>query len=130
MAKRSSKDPTMTSYHKVNVYATPEEMIEMFGEPVYGNNDGEDKTNMEWVLETTEFPNEWDVPRGTVFTIYDWKEYRPLSMNETVQWHIGAHNSIISWQAQSEIENNDILNLEKEGMDGEDINLMRDLDII
>ena len=127
MARRSNIDSTGTSYHRVNILATPAELIKKFGEPQWGYNDGKDKVNMEWVLETTEYPNEWDVPLGTVFTIYDWKEGKPLFEDDIVEWHIGANSSIISWQAQHEVNNWDVLNLEKQGVDKKDINVMRDL---
>jgi hypothetical protein len=127
MAKISSKSPVGTSYHSVNISATPAELIKKFGEPQWGYNDGKDKVNMEWVLETTEYPNEWNVPKGTVFTIYDWKEYRPLEDNEVIQWHIGAKNSIISWQAQDEVNKWEELSLKRDGLSNKDINVMRDL---
>jgi hypothetical protein len=29
---------------------------------------------------------------GTVFYVYDWKEYRPISLDEVIDWHIGGKN--------------------------------------
>jgi hypothetical protein len=40
---------------------------------------------------------------GWVFTIYDWKEYRSLSENEIIEWHVGGHNGQITKQAVNEI---------------------------
>jgi hypothetical protein len=37
------------------------------------------------------------------FTIYDWKEYRTLKMNEKVEWHIGAKNPYFASLALSEV---------------------------
>lgn len=127
MAQRSDKSPTFTSYHGITITATPSELIEKFGEPQWGQNNGRDKVNMEWVLETTQFPNEWNVSPGAVFTIYDWKYYKPLDMNEEISWHIGAKNSIVSWQAQHEIQNHELLKLEQDGMEKQDIEVLKNL---
>jgi hypothetical protein len=40
---------------------------------------------------------------GEVFTIYDWKEYRPLKLDEYVVWHIGAKDKSTSNTAEDEI---------------------------
>ena len=29
---------------------------------------------------------------GTVFSVYDWKEYRSISLDEVIDWHIGGKN--------------------------------------
>lgn len=84
-----------TSFHGQVVEATVTELIAACGSPVGGNNDGKDKVNFEWVLETS---------TGNVFTIYDWKEYRVLPMNEVIQWHIGAHSKLVAEQALKELE--------------------------
>jgi hypothetical protein len=57
-------------------------------------NTGEDKVNFEWEMETEE---------GEVFCIYDWKEYRPLKLDEYVIWHIGAKSKSVSNDAEDEI---------------------------
>jgi hypothetical protein len=133
MAKRSKDDGhTMigTSFHGIFIKATPNQIIKKYGEPMWGENDGQDKVNMEWVLETTEYPNRWDVPKGTIFTIYDWKEYRSLGMDEQVEWHIGSNKQVDGRQATSEWENHSINILKSQGMSDEDIQIMHDLDII
>jgi hypothetical protein len=56
-------------------------MVNAIGKPQYT---GIDKTNYMWVCE---------LPTGEVYTIYDWKYYRPLSEEEVVEWHIGAHDA-------------------------------------
>mgnify|MGYP003658316002 CR=1 FL=1 len=53
------------------------------------------KVNFEWEMETS---------NGDVFTVYDWKEYRSLSGNEVVEWHIGGHSKRVTEQAKREIE--------------------------
>ena len=37
------------------------------------------------------------------FTIYDWKEYRPLHMDEKIEFHIGALSSTQSIEAKNEV---------------------------
>lgn len=73
-----------TSFFNNTVTATPNQIIKLLGQPSSMGNDGRDKVNMEWDCITN---------TGVVFTIYDWKYYRPLDMDEQVQWHIGAHNA-------------------------------------
>jgi hypothetical protein len=40
---------------------------------------------------------------GEVFTIYDWKEYRMIDVNEKIEWHIGSFSKGNSLDAQSEV---------------------------
>jgi hypothetical protein len=81
MVKKSKKDPTGTSFHNVTVRCTPQQLIDLLGPAQWGSNDGRDKTNFDWVCETS---------TGILFTIYDWKEYRALDLNEEVVFHIGG----------------------------------------
>jgi len=129
MAKKSDKSQLMTSFHRVTYTATVAQLKKMFGEPTFNWNDGESKTNMEWVLETTEKDNNWDIPVGTVFTLYDWKEYRPLEDDDIINWHIGTHSKFASWQAQHELHNHQEIDATNQGL-SDDIGLMKDLDII
>jgi len=83
---RPLQDPNSTngtSFHDDIIFATPNEMKHILGEPAYEQNDGSDKVNMEWELE---------MPDGNVFTVYDYKEYKPLHPNARVEWHIGGHD--------------------------------------
>ena len=75
--KRSSKTEG-TSFYNTTLNATPQELINALGKPEYFSNDGSDKTNMDYSLETED---------EIAFTIYDWKEYRPLQMDETIEFH-------------------------------------------
>ena len=93
MAKKTYQDVDGTSFHGVVIRATVDQLTKAFGEP-YDNNSGEDKVNFEWDMETDE---------GEVFTIYDWKEYRPLQRDEYVTWHIGAKSKSDSNVAEREI---------------------------
>ena len=83
-----------TSFHGVTLTVTPQQLIDALGEPEYFSNDGSDKTNMDYSLETED---------EIAFTIYDWKEYRPLQMDETIEFHIGALSSTQSIEAKNEV---------------------------
>jgi hypothetical protein len=93
MAKKTYKNVTGTSFHDVTFKATVDQLTKAFGEP-YDNNSGDDKVNFEWDMETDE---------GDVFTIYDWKHYRKLDLDEVIEWHIGSLSRMISWDALDEI---------------------------
>ena len=94
MAKLSNKSATGTSFHGHRVKATPNQLIEVLGEPQFADNSGQDKTNFDWVCETQD---------GEVFTIYDWKEYKPLDMDSYYSFHIGAHCGGTAARGLSEI---------------------------
>lgn len=93
MAKKTYQLTDGTSFHGVVIRATVNQLTKAFGEP-YDNNTGEDKVNFEWEMETDE---------GEVFTIYDWKEGRPIGRDEFVTWHIGAKSKSDSNVAEREI---------------------------
>ena len=81
MAKLTKKSSGGTSFYDSVINTTPNKLISILGEPQYMRNDGNDKVNMDWTCETKD---------GSVFTIYDWKEYRPIGMDETIEFHIGG----------------------------------------
>ena len=94
MAKKTYQDVDGTSFHGVVIRATVNQLTSAFGDPTIVDNTGEDKTNYEWDMETNE---------GEVFTIYDWKEGRPIGKDEFVTWHIGAKSKSVSNDAEREI---------------------------
>ena len=94
MAKATNSYINGTSFHGTTITSTVFELKELFGEPSFEDNYGEDKVNFEWNCETED---------GDVFTIYDWKEYRELHEDEIVKFHIGALSKQISEQAKQEI---------------------------
>ena len=94
MAKLSNKSASGTSFHRQEITATPNQLIEALGEPQFGDNDGRDKTNFDWVCETKD---------GNVFTVYDWKEYKPLNMDSYYSFHIGAKSGLVGLKALAEI---------------------------
>lgn len=94
--KRATKDANMTSFHGHVIEATPEKLFNLLGPPTYESNDGRDKVNMEWVME---------LECGSIFTIYDWKEYKKLSMTHKILWHIGSGGPEVARWAKIEMEN-------------------------
>jgi hypothetical protein len=92
--KATSKDTSGTSFHDTTIKCSTTTLRKVLGEPEYESNDGEDKINFEWMLETDS---------GDVFTVYDCKEYRTLSESDMIEWHIGGFNQKVTEQAKSEI---------------------------
>lgn len=94
MAKKTYQSTDGTSFHGITIRASVEQLTKAFGDPSIVDNTGEDKVNYEWEMETDE---------GEVFTIYDWKYYRPLKSDEIVTWNIGSKSKSVSWDAENEI---------------------------
>jgi len=94
MAKQTRKSAGGTSFYGVTLEATPQQLIDLFPNSYYEHNDGRDKTNFDFTLQTES---------GKVFTIYDWKEYTPLRMDEVVEWHVGSHDKITSIEGRDEV---------------------------
>jgi hypothetical protein len=88
--KLTNKSSAGTSYHMMNIATTVNKLIDAIGAPQIEDNDGNDKVNVEWICELSD---------GTVFTIYDWKEYRPIGFDEEIEFHIGAKNREASQRA-------------------------------
>lgn len=84
-----------SSFHSDIIFATPNELRHILGEPAYEQNDGEDKVNMEWYMQ---------MPDGNMFTVYDYKEYKPLQPNDRVEWHIGGHDRFSTHLAKTLLE--------------------------
>ena len=80
----SNKSASGTSFHGQVFTATYNDMVKAIGKPQIAQNDGQDKCNYDWICE---------LPTGEVYTIYDWKYYRPLKNDEVVEWHIGARDA-------------------------------------
>jgi len=72
-----------TSFFGTTFPASVNQLVKAIGEPMHEENTGEDKTNFEWNMELED---------GTVFSVYDWKEYRSISLDEVIDWHIGGKN--------------------------------------
>jgi len=92
--KKTIQSVSGTSFHDTTIKSSVSTLTKILGEPHYSGNDGNDKTNFEWQMETD---------NGDVFTVYDWKEYRPLNESEIIEWHIGGINKNITETAVREI---------------------------
>ena len=97
--KPTTKSASGTSFHNTTFEATPNQLLELLGEPYGDYNDGSDKTNFDWTMETE---------TGDVFTVYDWKYYHVLDMKTVYEWHIGGKGKNITEIALQEI--NQLLN--------------------
>lgn len=93
MAKLSNKNAS-TSFHFITIRTTVNKLTEVLGEAQIIDNTGDDKVNFDWNCETED---------GDVFTIYDWKEYRPIGLNEMIEFHIGGESKSITEQAKMEL---------------------------
>ena len=82
------------SFHDTVINCSVATLRKVLGEPVNECNDGQDKVNFDWDMETD---------NGDIFTVYDWKEYRTLNENEMIEWHIGGHSRRVTEQAKREI---------------------------
>jgi hypothetical protein len=80
--KQTKKDSNGTSHFGITIDAKVQDLFDLLGDPQFFENDGTDKVNMEWILETND---------GIVFTLYDWKEGGPLLMDEIVTFNIGGY---------------------------------------
>jgi hypothetical protein len=92
--KATTKEPNGTSFHNTVINCSITTLKKVLGKPEHYTNDGSDKVNFEWVMETN---------NGDVFTVYDWKEYRSLNENEMIEWHIGGFDKPTTEQAKREI---------------------------
>lgn len=92
--KLSTQSSDGTSFNHITVRTTPNKLIAALGKPQYDYNEGDDKVNLEWTVETE---------AGDVATIYDWKEGREIRMDETIEFHIGARSESKARQAKSEL---------------------------
>jgi len=89
--KQTSQSPIGTSFHDTVINASVNDLTKVLGEPQYDANHGTDKVNFEWMMELND---------GSVFTVYDWKEYRVLDKREIIEWHIGGLNGIVTERAK------------------------------
>lgn len=94
MAKHTKKSTSGTSFHGTTIRTTVGKLKQLFPRSYYEQNNGEDKCNYDFSLETED---------GDVFTIYDWKEYRPIGNDETIEFHIGGFSSTVTVQSKNEL---------------------------
>ena len=94
MIKKTEQSADGTSFHGITIKTTLGRLRAAFGDPQGEYNDGSDKSNIDYTLETSD---------GDVFTVYDWKNYRPIGEDEVLDFHIGAYNNHIAFQAKQEM---------------------------
>ena len=94
MIKKTEQSADGTSFHSITIKTTLGKLRAAFGDPQGDYNDGSDKSNIDYVLETS---------NGDVFTVYDWKNYRPIGEDEVLDFHIGAYNNHIAFEAKQEM---------------------------
>lgn len=92
--KLSRQSTNGTSFSHITVKTTVNKLTKALGEAQYNENTGGDKVNIEWSVETA---------AGDVATIYDWKEYREIGLDETIEFHIGARSESVARQALREL---------------------------
>jgi len=92
--KSTIKSANGTSFHDTTFRASVAAVRQILGQPQCEQNDGRDKVNFDWTMETDD---------GTIFTVYDWKEYRALQEGEIVEWHVGGKSRTDTEKALTEI---------------------------
>jgi hypothetical protein len=92
--KQTTKSPVGTSFHNTVINTTVNKLIKAIGKPYMYKNLGDDKINFEWRMELED---------GTIFTVYDYKEYRKLDLDELIEFHIGGFNATSTERALIEI---------------------------
>jgi hypothetical protein len=92
--KKTNKSANGTSFHDTVITTTVNELVRVLGEPTYQQNTGDDKVNVEWICERE---------NGDIITIYDWKEYRSIGKDETIEFNFGVHRKIHTLDAKDEL---------------------------
>jgi hypothetical protein len=81
LSKEDENNVSNGSSLKGYINATYSQLIGALGKPTYDTPSGDEKTQMEWVVE---FNDE-------IFTIYDWKTYsRNYTENELNRFNVGG----------------------------------------
>lgn len=92
--KKTTKSANKTSFHGDVFNASVLDLRKILGIPDSETNDGKDKVNFIWSMETE---------NGDIFTVYDLREYRVLDEDELIEWHIGGHSPCSTEMAIDEI---------------------------
>jgi hypothetical protein len=90
MIKKTNKSLDGTSFHGATISATLADLQIILGAPNQ-TSDQYDKVQNEWEMELED---------GTVFSVYDWKEYRRYADKELIEWHIGGMDQKDTFVAQ------------------------------
>ena len=92
--KKTEKSANGTSFHNTTITTTINELTRVLGEPSYTGDFSEDKVTVEWICERK---------NGDVITIYDWKEYRWIGKNEKIEFHLGGHSQLITFNGKEDL---------------------------
>jgi len=92
--KKTEKSSDGTSFKHTTIETTVYELIRVLGNPNYINNNGKDKVNVEWVCERA---------NGDIVTIYDWKESRSIKFDEVIEFHLGGHNTLSTFNGKEDL---------------------------
>jgi hypothetical protein len=95
MLKKSESFGIGTSFHGIKIRATANQLSEIVGE--YSKlKSGDGKVTLQWILENED---------EEIITIYDWKMYREVGLDEEIEWNIGGHNKQSTEKTKEEILN-------------------------
>jgi hypothetical protein len=83
-----------TSFHGSYINSSVNKLIKVLGKPDIDDNGCNDKVNFDWWMEYN----------GTIFTVYDWKEYRKLDLDEEICFHIGGYSKEDTEKVRIELE--------------------------
>ncbi len=79
------------------INATYSQLLEVLGKPTYDEPSGDDKVQVEWVVEF----------EGDIFTIYDWKTgSREYTENELTTFNVGGNTSAFDFIQEVESQIN------------------------
>jgi len=92
--KKTEKSANGTSFHNTTITTSINELTRVLGEPSYTGDFSEDKVTVEWVCERE---------NGDVITIYDWKEYRWIDKNEKIEFHLGGHSQLSTFNGKEDL---------------------------
>ena len=92
--KKTEKSANGTSFHNTTITTSINELTRVLGEPSYTGDFSEDKVTVEWICERE---------NGDVITIYDWKEYRWIDKNEKIEFHLGGHSKLSTFNGKEDL---------------------------
>ena len=92
--KKTEKSANGTSFHNTTITTSINELTRVLGEPSYTGDFSEDKVTVEWICERE---------NGDVITIYDWKEYRSIGKDEKIEFHLGGHSQLITFNGKEDL---------------------------
>jgi hypothetical protein len=92
--KLTNESANGTSFHGITIKTTVNELIRVLGNPQEDSNTGKDKVNFDWTCERE---------NGDIVTIYDWKEYRMIDVNEEIEFHLGGYSPLSTFNGREDL---------------------------